>query len=101
MLRTFTLSAIIKAKATSCCFHRLLFGIVRKLSDVATDSADSSGITIKQRRESLGEADQYFDHTGYVWAPIRTLNLTKWVKSCRRTERCSKPVFRGRMWVNT
>ena len=63
MLRTFTLSAIIKAKATSCCFHRLSYGIVRELSDVATGSADSSGITIKQRRESLGEADQYFGHT--------------------------------------
>jgi hypothetical protein len=29
----------------------LLYGIVLGLSDVATGSADSSGITIKQRRE--------------------------------------------------
>ena len=54
MSRIIMLSAIIRGKATCCCFPWLLTFVARSLCNAARDWVRSYAITIKMRREPAG-----------------------------------------------
>jgi hypothetical protein len=67
----FTLGAITKGRAMSCCSLAIRTFVARGPFNVASDWAGSCTITIKRRRERGGASYEVFDHTAITDTVIR------------------------------